>query len=247
MQNSTKASAIIDRPTLKIREEILVAYPFHFSTKHLIATFNDNPGFQKTRDVIRLLAAIVRGLWAKGEAEVKRHALISLETADLNDPVVASRYIEIKKSLQDALQTDIANNGGSHAEALDDDTGRTGQSLREVDLRGLLVGCTSAGSEGCGNRRVSLAPGQSIVGMQDALKKLYDNCWYIEQTKSGRYIFNRHKNLNAQVNSYVKACSSMDRDAQIEAKLTEMFEPKDKRCYQKLAVLPGARSSESRA
>jgi hypothetical protein len=32
-----------------------------------------------------------------------------------------------------------------------------------------------------------LAPGRSILGMQDALKKLYDTCWYIEQTKSGRY------------------------------------------------------------
>ncbi len=83
-----KASAILERPTVKIREEILVSYPFHFSTKHLIASFNDNPGFQRTRDVIRLMAAIVRGLWAKGDAEVQRHSLLSLETADLNNPTV---------------------------------------------------------------------------------------------------------------------------------------------------------------
>ena len=77
-----KAAAILERPTVKIREEILVSYPFHFSTKHLIASFNDNPGFQKTRDVIRLMATIVRSLWSKGEAQVARHALLSLETAD---------------------------------------------------------------------------------------------------------------------------------------------------------------------
>jgi hypothetical protein len=118
-----KASAILERPTVRIREEILVSYPFHFSTKHLIASFNDNPGFQKTRDVIRLMAAIVRGLWAKGDAEIKGHSLLSLETANLNDPTVASRFIEIKKSLQDALQTDIANNGTSHAESVDEDGG----------------------------------------------------------------------------------------------------------------------------
>ena len=74
--------------------------------------------------------------------------------------------------------------------------------------------------------------------MQDALKKLYDTCWYIEQTKSGRYFFHRHKNLNAQVNSYTSVCTTTDRDAMIEEKLKEMFEPRDKRCYQKLAVLP---------
>jgi predicted AAA+ superfamily ATPase len=233
-----KASAILERPTVKIREEILVSYPFHFSTKHLIASFNDNPGFQKTRDVIRLMATIVRGLWSKGETEVGRHALLSLETADLNEPAVASRFVEIKKSLQDALQTDMANNGTSHAESLDDETSGLASrcakwiyaaSLSEVQPRGLTDAELA---------EYLLAPGRSIVGMPDALKKLYDNCWYIEQTRSGRYLFNRHRNLNAQVNSYVKACSNLDRDAQIEAKLEEMFEPKDKRCYQKLAVLP---------
>lgn len=233
-----KASAIIERPTMKVREEILVSYPFHFSTKHLIASFNDNPGFQKTRDVIRLMAAIVRGLWDKGSAEVAKHHLLSLESAELNDPNVASRFVEIKKSLQDAMQTDIANNGTSHAESLDDETDNLAShcakwlfsaSLSEVHPRGLTEAEIA---------EYLLAPGRSIQGLRDALKKLYDTCWYIEQTKSGRYLFQRHKNLNAQVNSYTSVCTNDDRDARIEAKLAEMFEPRDKRCYQKLAVLP---------
>ena len=74
--------------------------------------------------------------------------------------------------------------------------------------------------------------------MKDALKKLYDTCWYIEQYRSGHYLFHRHKNLNAQVNSYTNVCTNEDRDTMIEDKLKEMFEPHDKRCYQKLAVLP---------
>ena len=233
-----KAKAIIDRPTIKIREEIIASWPFHFSTKHLIASFNDNPGFQKTRDVIRLLATIVRSLWSKGEGAVSKNYLLSLETADLNDANVSSRLIEIKKSLQDALQTDIANSGTSHAESLDGDTdglaGRCARwiyaaSLSEIHPRGLTDAELA---------EYLLAPGQSILGMQDALKKLYDTCWYIEQTRSGRYFFHRHKNLNAQVNSYTSVCTTTDRDAMIEEKLKEMFEPRDKSCYQKLAVLP---------
>jgi len=233
-----KASAILERPTVRIREEILVSYPFHFSTKHIIASFNDNPGFQKTRDVIRLMAAIVRGLWVNGDGEVSRHVLLSLESANLNDPAVSSRFIEIKKSLQDALQTDIANNGTSHAESLDEDTDALASRCAKWIYAASLSDVHPRGLTDAELAEYLLAPGRSIIGMPDALKKLYDNCWYIEQTKSGRYLFNRHKNLNAQVNSYVKACSNIDRDAQIEAKLTEMFEPKDKRCYQKLAVLP---------
>lgn len=233
-----KASAIIERPTMKVREEILVSYPFHFSTKHLIASFNDNPGFQKTRDVIRLMAAIVRGLWAKGATEVARHHLLSLETADLNDAQVASRFVEIKKSLQDAMQTDIASTGTSHAETLDAETEGLATlcakwmfcaSLSEIHPRGLTAAELA---------EYVLAPGRSILGLHDALKKLYDTCWYIEQTPSGRYLFNRHKNLNAQINSYTNVCTNADRDAKIESKLAEMFEPKDKRCYQRLTVLP---------
>jgi hypothetical protein len=233
-----KAKSIIDRPTIKIREEIIVSWPFHFSTKHLIAMFNDNPGFQKTRDVIRLMATIVRSLWNKGEGAVGRHYLLSLETADLNDSNVSSRFIEIKKSLQDALQTDIANSGTSHAESLDGETdGLASRCAHWIYATSL----SEVHPHGVSNAELAeylLAPGQSILGMQDALKKLYDNCWYIELTRSGRYFFHRHKNLNAQVNSYTKVCTATDRDTMIEEKLKEMFDPRDKRCYQKLAVLP---------
>lgn len=234
-----KASAIIERPTMKVREEILASYPFHFSTKHLIASFNDNPGFQKTRDVIRLMATIVRSLWGKGDAEVAKHYLLALDTSDLNDANVASRFVEIKKSLQDAMQTDIANSGTSHAETLDAETDGLASLCAKWILSASLSEIHPRGLTDAELAEYLLAPGRTILGLQDALKKLYDTCWYIEQTKSGRYLFNRHKNLNAQVNSYTKVCTNEDRDTKIEAKLAEMFEPKDKRCYQKLAVLPG--------
>ncbi len=229
---------MIDRPTIKIREEILASWPFHFSTKHLISLFNDNPGFQKTRDVIRLMAAIVKGLWNKGKGAVAANHLLALETADLNDSNVSSRFTEIKRSLRDALQTDIANSGTSHAETLDAETdglaGRCARwiysaSLSEINPRGLTDAELA---------EYLLAPGQSILGLRDALKKLYDTCWYIEQTKSGGYFFHRRKNLNAQVKSYVNVCTNTDRDGMIEEKLREMFDPREKHCYQKLSVLP---------
>jgi len=233
-----KAKTIIDRPTIKIREEILVSWPFHFSTKHLIASFNDNPGFQKTRDVIRLMATIVRSLWSKGESVVGGHYLLSLETADMNDAKVSSRFIEIKRSLQEALQTDIANSGTSHAESLNAETDNLAGSCARWIFAASLAEIHPRGLTDAELAEYLLAPRQSIHGLRDALKKLYDTCWYIEQTKSGRYFFHRHKNLNAQVNSYTNVCTATDRDAMIEEKLKEMFDPRDKRCYQKLAVLP---------
>lgn len=233
-----KAEAIIERPTMKIREEIEASYPFHFSTKHLIASFNNNPGFQKTRDVIRLMAAIVRSLWSKTESEIAHHHLLSLETADLNDSIVSSRFIEVKKSLQDALQTDIANNGTSHAESLDEETEGLASPCARWVYSASLSEVRPQGLKESEIAEYLLAPGQSVLGVRDALKKLHDTCWYIEQTKSGRYYFNRYKNLNAQVTAYAKSCIHIDRDEKIQAKLTEMFQPKNKACYQRLYVLP---------
>ena len=232
------AESVIDRPIVAIREEILASYPFHFSVKHLIGQFNDNPGFQKTRDVIKLLATIVRSLWGKGNEEIDKHILLSLQTADFNDGNVSSRFIAIKNSLQEALQTDIANSGTSKSEALDAKTNglasRCAQwlftaSLSEIHPRGLseeeLI-------------EYLIAPGQSITGLNNALKAIFDTCWYVEQTPSGRYYFHKQKNLNAQINSYVHICTSVDRDKIIADKLNDMFYPHDKRCYQNLIVLP---------
>ncbi len=232
------AKAIIERPTIKIREEIIVSYPFHFSTKHLIGLFNNNPGFQKTRDVIRLLATIVRSLWDKGEGVVSSHYLLSLAMADLNDANVASRFIEIKKYLQEALQTDLANSGNSHVETLDEETDGLASRCAHWIFIASLADINPAGLKDSELAEYLLAPGQSILGMRDALKKIYDTCWYIEQNRSGRYFFHRHKNINAQINSYINLCTPADRDGMLEEKLKDMFEPRSKRCYQKLAVLP---------
>ena len=183
------------------------------------------------------MAAIVRSLWEKGNEEIDRHTLISLETADLNDANVSNRFIAIKNSLQDALQTDIANSGTSHAESLDGDTNGLASrcakwiytsSLSEIHPRGLREEELA---------EYLIAPGQSIVGMRDTLKDIYTNCWYIEQTNAGRYFFHRQQNINARINSYVKFCTDEDRDKQIETKLIEMFQPRVKGCYQELFVL----------
>jgi Protein of unknown function (DUF499) len=235
---TAKRAGLVERALPTIRDELEVSYPFHFSTKHLIETFNDNPGFQKTRDVIRLMAAIVRSIWSKGAHEVDRHILLSLASPDLNVSGVAARFKEIKKVLEGALQTDIANNGTSYAESLAADTGGLSlaaakwiyvASLSDTRPRGLLKEELA---------EYLAAPGTDLSGLGQAIEELARNCWYLDQLRSGRFFFNKVKNLNAQLNSYVKTCSDHDRDVVIEDKLKEMFEPKEKRCYQRIFIHP---------
>ena len=235
---TAKKAGLVERALPTIREELEVSYPFHFSTKHLIETFNDNPGFQKTRDVIRLMASIVRSIWDKGPHEVDRHTLLSLASPDLNVSAVSSRFKEIKRSLEGALQTDIANAGTSYAESLEPDTG--GLSL--ITAKWIYVASLSeARPRGLSKEEIAeylAAPGVDLSGLGHALEELYRNCWYIDQLRSGRFFFNKVKNLNAQLNTYVKTCSDLDRDTVIEDKLKEMFDPKEKRCYQRIFIHP---------
>ena len=232
-----KKAGLLSRSLATIRDELQVSYPFHFSTKHLIDAFNNNPGFQRTRDVIRLMAAIVRGLWQKGEAEVNRHHLLSLASADLNNAHIASRFREIKRSLEGALQTDIANSGTAFAESMDAQTDGLATatakwiyaaSLSEMHARGLSKEELA---------EYLAAPGRDLPDLGSVLEGLSRACWYIEQSREGRYSFNKQQNLNAQINTYVKMCVDPDRDAEIEEKLKQMFEPREKRCYQKAAIL----------
>lgn len=231
-------AGLIERALPTIREELEVSYPFHFSTKHLIETFNDNPGFQKTRDVIRLMAAIVRSIWEKGDSEVARHTLLSLASPDFNVPAVASRFKEIKRSLEGALQTDIASGGTSWAESLSAETDHLSVPIAKWIYVSSLTDARPRGLKKEEIAEYMAAPGVDISGLGTALDELARNCWYLDQLRSGSFFFNKVKNLNAQINSHYKLCSDTDRDDLIENKLREMFEPKDKRCYQALHVHP---------
>lgn len=228
----------LSRSIPQIKSLVASAYPFHFSTKDLIASFNQNPGFQKTRDVIRLFAEIVRSVWTAGREDLARRYTLSLADADFNDAGLSSRLTEIKPSLQDARTTDVAASGGAHAETVSDQAdGLTVEaakwiyiaSLSETQVRGL-------------DQRELLEymarPGADVSKLSGALDLLYDRCWYIERNSAGYYYFHRKKNLNARIRNYESTCSTAERDGVVQDKLFEMFTPRDRRCYQRLEVFP---------
>jgi predicted AAA+ superfamily ATPase len=47
------------------------SYPFHPSIKEIYARFKENPGFQQTRGLIRLMRQVVRGFYESGGADKK--------------------------------------------------------------------------------------------------------------------------------------------------------------------------------
>ena len=51
------------------RREISSSYRFHFSQRDLYARFRENPGYQQTRTLIRLMCVITSQLWETDRAK----------------------------------------------------------------------------------------------------------------------------------------------------------------------------------
>ena len=97
------------------------SYPFHPAIKDLYARFRENPGFQQTRALIRLMRIITSRLWQTGEAEKK--FLINVHDIDLNDAETLSEIRQINPTLDNAVSHDIASQGTAVAEVMDQNLG----------------------------------------------------------------------------------------------------------------------------
>jgi predicted AAA+ superfamily ATPase len=97
--------------------ELRESYPFHFSLRNLYGRFKENPSFQQTRGLLRLMRTIVSRMWEQGKAE--QRYLIHPYDIDLNDSDIFSEFERINQSLSEAIRADIANDGNSHAEEMD--------------------------------------------------------------------------------------------------------------------------------
>lgn len=117
---------------------IAESYPFHPAIRDLYARFKENPGFQQTRGLIRLMRIVAARLWSTGEHQ-QRH-LIGAQDLDLNDRDTLTEINQINPTLENAISHDIASNGQAVAEVLDNNLG--GHDAQDV-MRLLLVSSLS--------------------------------------------------------------------------------------------------------
>jgi len=163
------------------------SYPFHPAIKDLYARFRENPGFQQTRALIRLMRIIASRLWQSGEAE-KKH-LISVQDLDLNDAETLSEIRQINPTLENAISHDIASQRQSIAEVMDTNLGGTDAqdacrllfvaSLPNVPNAVLGLSIPELIAYLC-------APGRNLVKLKgDVLEKLATAAWYLHSNRDG--------------------------------------------------------------
>ncbi len=169
-------------------KRIKAAYPIHPEVfDRLYGDWSTLVKFQRTRGVLRLMAAVIHSLWQKGD----RTALIMPSTIPLDDPRV---QFELTRYLSDnwppVIEKDI-DGPNSLPVQIDGEVASLGKmsACRRV-ARTIFLGSaptTSAANRGLEDQRVRLGcmlPGETSGAFGDALRRLAGAATYLYQDGS---------------------------------------------------------------
>lgn len=216
------------------------SYPFHPAIKDLYARFRENPGFQQTRGLIRLMRIIVSQLYSSGEAS--KSYLIAAHDLDLNDPETRSEINQVNPTLGNAIAHDIAADGNAEAEKIDANLG--GSDAQDICRLLLMASLANVPNAVLGlsipEMMAYLAePGRDLSRLKsDILERLSTSAWYMHSDRDGKLFFKNVQNLNAKLEDLVKAYLPEQAIKELRQHLERLFKPINGFCYQQVLALP---------
>lgn len=229
--------------------EVPTTYPFHPGMQDLFARFRENPGFQQTREMLRLSRRVVNWLW--DPAYPDRPLLIHPHHLNFNDVETQNVLDRINPALLNARSRDVAKGGNATAEVL---AGRPGleaaaDAAKTVFLSSLAIAPNAV--LGLSAEEVAAylcAPGRDVSRYGSGLlTALEDDSWYLHRRTDGRWVYRDVKNV---VSAIRDRAQTMTRDAQVkevQGRLREIFKPglakergqgEGRLAYQELLVFP---------
>jgi Predicted ATPase (AAA+ superfamily) len=218
------------------------SFPFHPGTKDLFARFKENPGFQQTRGMIRLMRTFLSRMFSDKDGWADSAFLIHPFDFDLNDSDTLTEVQNINRELVAAISHDIANHGSSVAEKLDS---KFGNSLCSDTAKLLLLSSLSSihgGLKGLNENEIVkniIKPARIPSNIKnEVIIPLTTEAWYLHPDRSGNLLFKDVKNVVAQLNEYSGNYNEETVKKDLINYLKLLFEPKRKDCYQTLYVLP---------
>ncbi len=222
-----------------IGAEIRNAYPFHPGIRDLYARFKENPGFQQTRALIRIMRVAVERLWNTGRAQ-QLH-LIGAQDLDFRQPAMMSELRQINSSLEAPLAHDIATEAGDAVAEEIDGAGRS--DAQDAAKLIFLSSLSQAVSPTLGLTRSEIvqylaAPGRQLDGIRAAIDELQARAWYLHTTAHGALLFKNVENLNAKHENYAGHLVKEARETELRTQLKAMFKPKLGACYQEVREIP---------
>ena len=242
------AQAIRDAKQMDITNEspeqfasrIQVSYPFHPAIRDLYARFKENEGFQQTRGLIRLMRIVVSRMWESDEA--KERYLIAAHHLDFNDRDTRTEISQINGTLENAVAHDIASEGSAVAEMMDKNLGGTDtqDATRLIFMSSLANVPNAVLGLSIPEIIAYLAePGRDLAKLQtQVLEQLSTAAWYLHGNRDGKLFFKNTENLNAKLESLVKAFLPEQAKKELRTHLKELFKPENGWCYQNVMALP---------
>ncbi|WP_038039187.1 DUF499 domain-containing protein [Thermorudis peleae] len=222
-----------------VRSELLSSYPFHPAIRDLFARFRENPGFQQTRALIRMMRIVVAQLWSTGAARHK--FLVGAHDVDLSRSDMISEIRQINGALENAIAHDIVDErGGAVAQQIDAELG--GSGARDAATLIFLSSLSLAVNPVLGLDRSEIfgylaEPGRELTQVREALDHLQQYAWYLHTTTAGKLLFKNVENLNAKLESYASGLRD-ERELELRERLRGMFTPNLQTCYQVVEPLP---------
>jgi len=235
-----KQMDVTDASPEEYARRIQEAYPFHFSIRDLYARFRENPGFQQTRDLIRLMRTVVARMYDTGQA--KDRALVHPYDIDLNHKDTLTQVTRINPKLENAISHDIASDGSSVAETIDQNS--EGQDAQDAATLLLMASLANVPDAVRGLTRVEVAsllctPDRDISRIeQQVLNPFFTSAWYLHTDTDGRLLFKDIENINAKLKSTSQSYGRDTRIVELRDFLQGLFEPSIGDVYQRVQALP---------
>lgn len=225
----------------KFAQQIKDSYPFHFTIKDLYARFRENPGFQQTRGLIRLMRVMVARMFSTESEVADSLYLIHAHNLDLNDRETLAEITQINSTLDNAISHDIASNGQAIAENIDANL----NTVDAEDVSRLLLVSSLANIPGAvlGLDMPEIisylcAPGRDLSKLkQDILSPLATRAWYLHSDTEGKLYFKNVQNLVAKLRSTVESYNRETNLRELRSFLAGIFSPSVKDCYQEVVAL----------
>jgi hypothetical protein len=225
----------------KFVQQIRESYPFHPAIRDLYARFRENPGFQQTRGLIRLMRLVVARFYGGPDPKAGKIQLVHAHDMDLNDREILAEITSINPSLDNAISHDIASNGQAIAEAIDANLG--GAEARDACTLLLVSSLSNVPNAVLGLTLSEIvaylcAPGRDISKLKEILGNLSTKAWYLHSSREGKLFFKNVQNLVAKLKTMAESYNRESAVKELRTILNGLFSPVQRDCYQDLQVLP---------
>jgi len=236
---AAKQMEITNASPEQFSQHIMESYPFHPSIRDLYARFKENPGFQQTRGLIRLMRIVVARIWNN---ESENPYLIAAHDLDLHDRETLTEINQINNTLENAIAHDIASNGQSVAELMDTNVG----GVNAQDVMKLLLVASLANVPGAIKGLAVpeiianlCAPERDISRLQsEIIGSLITAAWYLHTSADGKLHIKNVQNLIARVKTTADAYLRDQSLIELKERLKVIFNADTGWCYQSVLPLP---------